>query len=94
MLEPIRNNILFVFEDNVRSDGMFGEETESGIIYKTHNDSAGAPRWGTVLAVGPDVTEIENGDRILIEPLMWTEGFVHDGVKIWQTNDEKVMALG
>ena len=49
---------------------------------------------GKVVAVGPKVDpEITVGTKILIEPLMWTDGFTHDGVKLWQTTDAKVIGI-
>jgi len=94
-MQPIRDGILFAFEDDV-SKGMFDEKSEGGIILSRNADSStSSARWGKVLAVGPKVPtkEVDIGSRVLIEPMMWTEGFEHDGVKIWKTDYTKVMAI-
>lgn len=94
-MEPIRDSILFAFEDTVRQ-GMFDEVSSGGIILGKNSDSTtGSPRWAKVLAVGPDVdtNDIKIGGTVLIENLAWTEGFEHDGVKIWKTDVTKIMAI-
>lgn len=95
MLTPLTNNILFVFVDNI-INGKFVENTASGIFLGNgYEDTIKKPRWGKVVAVGPDVKKdgsISTTDLILVEPLMWTEGFMHDGIQIWKTNLTKVMA--
>lgn len=93
MLEPLGNNILFIFEDK-HKNGMFVEESEGGIHIGMEHSAPNKDRWGKVVAIGPDVIEdIKNGDRILIEKMQWTTGFEHDGVEIWSTNDKSVMAV-
>lgn len=93
MIVPILNNVLFVFVDSV-SKGQFQETTESGItIVSDRKRSAEKTRWAKVLAVGPNCKEVEKGDVICIEPLMWSLGFKHDGVEIWKTDETKVMCV-
>ena len=92
MIKPIRKNILFIFLDEIVG-GQFQTKTESGIILRSFDDSIKGERWGKVLAVGPEVTEVNNGEDILIEALQWTEGFVHDGVKVWMTQEDKVLCV-
>jgi hypothetical protein len=91
MLEPIKNSIIFVFEDEIRG-GRFVEQTESGIyLGKDHQRDAQAPRWGRVISCGPDVKNVSNNDNILIEPSQWTFGMEYDGVKLWRTTEDKVL---
>jgi co-chaperonin GroES (HSP10) len=90
---PIRNSILFAFVDDT-AGGKFITKTRSGIL-TTNQDvmSQPGPRWAKALAVGPACTEVRNGDLILIESLMWTKGFEHDEVKIWKTDESKILAI-
>jgi co-chaperonin GroES (HSP10) len=94
MLKPLNDAILFHFNDDV-VHGQFVSTSEHGIItYRSYTDSINKARWATVLAVGEKVDkEIKPGSEILIEPLQWTEGFKYDGVEIWSTINDKVMAI-
>jgi len=95
MLEPIRDSIVFAFVDNVRN-GRFVEQSESGIYLGRSQDGAAdanSPRWGRVLAKGPDVSAVKLGDRILIEPTQWTFGMEYDGVKMWRTTEQHIMCV-
>jgi len=91
---PLRNNIIFVFLDDIRG-GRFHDLSAGGIILGGTDDATTKqPRWGRVIAVGPKVdSDITIGCNILVEALMWTDGIVHDGVKLWQTNDTKVIGI-
>lgn len=93
MIEPIKNSIIFQFVENTQR-GRFLEESESGIYLGTdHQREAARPRWGTAIAVGPDVTDVVVGDLILIESSQWTYGTEYDGVKIWRTSEDKVLLV-
>jgi co-chaperonin GroES (HSP10) len=93
MLELIKDSIIFAFEDAVVK-GTFVEQTSSGIyLGRSAHRAANAPRWGKVVSVGPDVREVQRGDRILIEPTMWTTGMEYDGVTLWRTTEKYVMAI-
>ena len=93
MLELIKDSIVFAFEDAV-VNGTFVEKSESGIYLgrNTHR-AANAPRWAKVVSVGPDVIDVKRGNRILIEPTMWTTGMVYDGITLWRTVEKHVMAI-
>jgi co-chaperonin GroES (HSP10) len=41
------------------------KQTDSGLLI--HEEWQTLPPWGTVLAVGPEVTEVKEGDRVLFE---------------------------
>lgn len=94
MLSPLTNNILFVFVDNI-VNGRFVDTSSSGIyLGNGYDDTIKRARWGKVVAVGPTAKrEFSVGDEILITPLMWTEGFSYDGVQIWKTNAEQILAI-
>ena len=94
MLNPLADTILFTFTDDVVG-GQFVSTAASGIVtYRNYNEGLSRPRWGRAIAVGPKVeSEIKAGTLILIEPLQWTEGFTHDGVKIWKTTADKVLGI-
>ncbi len=93
MLEPIKDSIIFGFEDGVER-GRFVEQTSSGIyLGKDVTRDANAPRWGVVISTGPEVKTVKRGNRILIEASQWTFGMEHDGVKLWRTTEDKVMCI-
>jgi len=93
MIRAIKNSIVFTFKDIVRN-GQFHEVSTGGIILPTDNDNnAKAARWGTVITVGPEVTDIEPGDQIYVEALQWTAGITYNGIQLWKTNSSKVLAV-
>lgn len=93
MIQALRDTIIFSFVDRVYH-GTFVENTASGLYLGfVKEDSAKAPRFGIVKAIGPLVKEVNVGDKILIEALMWTDAYTIDGVKYWNTESSKVMAI-
>lgn len=93
MLELIKDSIIFAFEDAVAGNN-FVETSASGIyLGKDNHRAANTPRWGRVVAIGPDVETVKRNDRILIEPAMWTIGMMHDGVKLWRTTEPNVICI-
>lgn len=94
MIAPIKNSVLFQFEDEVRA-GRFQDVSAAGIILgsavKNQTDVA---RWGRVVAIGPDVSDVNVGDRILIEATMWTSDITtEDDVRLWRTDDTKIIGV-
>lgn len=92
----IRNHILFQFVDSVDGRGRFKKETSIiEVPYGDFEDSAKAPRWGVVVAAGPDVDDqcSAPGTLILIDNLKWTLGFDLDGKKYWRTDDRCVLGV-
>ena len=56
--------------------------------------STKSARWGKVLALGSEVIpDITLDTYILVEPMMWTEKVMLDDLPIWQTDDEKILAI-
>jgi len=93
-LLPLKNNVMFKFlESTGGAKGKFtSRKTESGIIIPTLDSEQKLPRWGVVVAAGPDAAVVE-GEYILIEALMWTFGVEFEGEKIWKTDDAKIMMV-
>lgn len=93
-LRVLKNKIIFEFVETVKK-GMFETETDWGLTVTTYyDDSAKKCRVGRVLVVGPEVPpEIQVGDLIVIDALMWTEGVKFEGNMIWQTNSTKVIGV-
>jgi co-chaperonin GroES (HSP10) len=93
-VRPINNNVLFQFiEETSGSRGNFIErQLASGIIIPVLPSKQKVHRWGKAIAVGPKA-EVQVGDYILVESLMWMEGTEVDGVKMWKTDDSKILAI-
>lgn len=65
------------------SDMNFGErKSAAGIVLRSDNAKVTGiyPRWGKVYKVGPEQTEIKEGQWILVEHGRWTRGIrIDDG---------------
>lgn len=92
-IKPLKNNILFQFLDETGgSKGKFtNRRTEAGIILPTLNSDQKSPRWGKVVAVGPDVAGVSVGEYIYIEALAWTYGVTFEDDKYWKTDDSRII---
>lgn len=66
--------------------------TEGGIVLPVLDSGQKSARWGKVIAAGPDA-QVAIGEYILVEGLMWTFGTEVDGVKMWKTDDLKIMMV-
>lgn len=87
-----KSRILFQFIDSNRS-GSFNNTTEWGFEIKKPTDDIKTPRWAEVVVVGKDVKAVKPGQFILIEPMMWTLSFMHEGQKYWATAEHKLIAM-
>jgi len=85
---------MFQFLDSTGGQkGRFHVSTRSGIIIAPGTvDEQKKARWGKVLAAGPKA-EVKPGEFILIEALMWMEGTEVDGIRMWKTDDSKILAV-
>jgi hypothetical protein len=95
MLRPVANAFLFAFlSDTV--EGKFVPKNKGKIILLHHDpDKQGEyARWAKVLAIGNDVTEFKRGDVVLVDKLKWTKGFTHDGIQVWKSDQDQVLAIG
>jgi len=90
------DKIAFRFEEDIENGG-FVNKTESGLyIQEDHSEQIKQPRWGVVAQVGPDCTEVKEGDTILIENSMWTNGIDLEEDKssqFWVTRERNVIAI-
>lgn len=92
-LKPLDKDILFVFIDEI-INGKFVEKHNTFILGQSEDKTIKNPRWGKVVAIGPNVcSEITIGAKILIEPLMWTKGLVFDNIKVWKTDESKIIGI-
>lgn len=92
MLEAISNHILFEFVDRIQGKEIY-DRTASGIIIAgTSTGDQNKDRWGHVLAVGPEVTDVKVGEYILIARLKWTNGVEVEGKTYWKTDINQVLA--
>lgn len=91
-IRPLRDTVMFEFLDvTIGSKGAFVPANHGGRIALVAAESVQKiNRWGRVLAAGPKA-EVNVGDYILVEGLMWMEGTVIDGVKMWKTDDSKII---
>ena len=103
-LRCLRNGILFAFIQNETGHGLFEEKTNWGFTMtpgsylhgkdKENFDRAlQVGRWAKVLTIGPECEEVEVGDYVCIEPTMYTNAFMHDGIKIRKSDESKVMLI-
>lgn len=69
-IRPLRDRVLVC--DMEHGD----QKLSSGLIIPDDNGTARGikPRWGTVYAVGSEVTLVSPGDRVLISHGRWTRG--------------------
>lgn len=101
-VKAIHNHIVFQFEDagtrktsHNQTRDQFSHLTNWGFEFSDFDESLNLARWVTVVAVGKDVdSQIQAGDRILVDALKWTDGVSDgEGTTYWRTNDEHVLAL-
>jgi len=78
-----------------------GEQRSRGGIILPDDDiseSGIRPRWMQVFSVGPDVTDIKEGQWIMVEHGRWTHGMIlrNDNNKeftIWAAEEESVLLV-
>jgi co-chaperonin GroES (HSP10) len=81
-IRPIRDKVLV-------TDMEFGEmKTAGGLIIKSDDGKAHGvkPRWGKVYAVGPEQTDVQVGQWVLVEHGRWTRGM--DIIETDENGDE------
>jgi len=100
-LTAMRSDIIFQFEQTHRHVGdgkaisqAFQESTDWGFEFHKFSETTSEPRWGTVIAVGPECDpDIVVGAKILIDALKWTNHTVHEDQQYWKTSEEFVLGL-
>lgn len=95
-LQPINDNIIFRFKDEIKNGHFVDKIRETGLIVDLggdHRRSSKFSRIGEVVSVGPNVKEdvCKPGDNIVIQSLMWTESFKYQGVDYWMTQPRCIM---
>lgn len=95
-LQPINDNIVFQFKDEVKDGHFVDKIRETGLIVDLggdHERSGRFSRIAKVVSTGPKVNEnvCKVGDEIVIEHLMWTEGFKYQGSEYWMTQPRCVL---
>lgn len=91
-LQPLHDQIIFQFMEDT-TQGRFNSKTSSGILIVDQNDKqVDFNRWGKIIDIGPNVTDFECGDMILIEKLCWTNSFILPSGRYWVTNQPSVLA--
>lgn len=90
--KPIRNKFYFTFEDGATRLG-FQDRTASGVLLPVSQENSKNSRWGTVIAVGKEVTEFNIGDTVLIESMMWTPVIQYGDDRFWMSDEDKVVAV-
>lgn len=99
-IRVLGNRMIVALEGISEMNRLNDKMTSGGIILAALGGAGGiegklglADRWARVLVVGPDCTEIRVGDRVMIQAQKWTEGFKHDGVWLWMTNEDVIVFL-
>lgn len=91
-LEVLNNGVLFRFLDT--TSGQQGKFTDrasaSGIIISARRADQNNPRWGEVIAIGPDAA-VSVGDYIFIEGGAWSPEITFAGESFWKTDDERII---
>ena len=83
-------------------DKIFGEildvgeiTTKAGIILQSDVGKKSRPRWFKVEAVGPDATEVKNGDYALVDTGRWSTLLkrLSDGVELRDIEYKGILAV-
>ena len=100
ILKPLGIRFTFKFVDKVvrktdmdKTRTQFEETTESGFTISSYDEGAKMPRWVIVMDCGPDVKEFKSGDKVLIEPLKWSEAIEFDSELFWYSDESVVLAV-
>jgi co-chaperonin GroES (HSP10) len=98
-IQAVNGKIRAIGNDIIVEDMNFGmRETSGGIVLVSDDgkDTGIKPRWGKVHAVGPEQTDVNVGEWILIEHGRWTRSWrMFDGentVELWKADPEKILA--
>jgi len=87
--KPLRDGILV---NNME----FGEQrTESGIIILSDDGKSGGihPRWGKVIAIGPEQQDVSVGQYVLVAHGRWSRGFELNGETVRTVDPNDVLGI-
>lgn len=95
-ITPINDNIVIQFKERVRDGHFVDNNTESGFIIDLggdHKQSSSFCRIAKVCSVGGNVDPsiCIPGDNIVVQSLMWTEGFNYQGNMYWMTQPRGIV---
>jgi hypothetical protein len=95
-VRPLGTSFLFAFINETKK-GIFTQKNK-GMIFLPNaapdlDRQGDFARFAKVLAIGEGVTDFKVGDIVLIAALKWQKGFEYDGVKIWRSHQEQVIAI-
>jgi co-chaperonin GroES (HSP10) len=83
-------------------DKIFGEildvgeiTTEAGVILQNDVGKESRPRWFKVEAVGPEATEVKEGDYALVDTGRWSHSLkrLSDGVELRDIEYDGILAI-
>lgn len=89
-INPIKSSVLFSFVQELSASRGFENKTDWGFSVLSKKDDIKEGRWGKVLEIGPEVTEVEPGDFIYIEPLRWSSEIKVNDISMWMTNENEI----
>ena len=88
-IKPLRDKVFAVILD-------VGEiTTKAGVILQSDVGKEGRPRWFKVEAVGPEATEVKNGDYVLVDTGRWSTLLKRrsDGVELRDIEYNGILAV-
>ena len=88
-IKPLRDKVFAVILD-------VGEiTTKAGVILQSDVGKEGRPRWFKVEAVGPEATEVKNGDYVLVDTGRWSTLLKRqsDGVELRDIEYDGILAV-
>ena len=83
-------------------DKIFGEildvgeiTTKAGVILQSDVGKESRPRWFKVEAVGPEATEVKEGDYALVDTGRWSHSLkrLSDGVELRDIENDGILAI-
>ena len=96
-LEALSNHILFQFHDEIdktRKNSFKNKTTWDFELPSNIDDTTKSPRWGTIIALGPDVIDdFHVGQVVLVDALKWTRAVEYKGVEFARTDDRQILAF-
>jgi co-chaperonin GroES (HSP10) len=94
-ITPLTDKIYFKFTENVTSTGFMPKTKNGFLITDVHGyQEIHSPKWGEVIAHGPDVNEeIKSHKYILVEPGKWSPGINFDSDRFWMSEENFIMAV-